>query len=74
MYMFSDVNRGPPLSPNSCFTEIINFVDFYGTIVAVLLWAYLVILFITLISVCILWRHKYLEDNPGSSDDYQPVN
>ena len=64
MYVFSDVNRGPPVSPNSCFLEVVEFVDFYGPIASLLLWAYSAILFITLISTCVLWRHKYKEDHP----------
>jgi len=70
MYVFSDINRGTPVSPNSCFTEVIDFVDFFGPIASLLLWGYSALLFITLISTCVLWGHKYKENNPKFSNNY----
>lgn len=52
MYMFSDVNRGPPQSQGSCFDELVSFTDKWGYATLILCFALTLGVILLLIASC----------------------
>ena len=53
-YIFSDVNRGPPLSKDSCFVEVTRFASQYRIIFELSLFFVSALLFVGMTSACVL--------------------